>query len=84
MALDFLKVLFTYGIAILVILGGGVILWQTRDVPSADNLQLVISGFMGIAINWVFGEYTGSRTARQTTRALLQTAPSAPNNGGTK
>ena len=76
MAVDFVKLLFTYIIAIVVVMGGGYMLYATRSEPSADNLQLVISGFIGVALTWVFGETTRSSTARQTTRALMTTAPS--------
>jgi hypothetical protein len=79
MALDFLKLLFSYGTALLVVAGGMYILYITRSEPTADNLQLVISGFIGAALTWLFGETTRSSTARQTSRALAITAnPTLP------
>lgn len=76
MALDFIKVLFTYGTALVVIIGGGAVI---LSVPGLDDLTKgAIIGFIGVALNWVFGESTRGSTARQTTRALMQTVPAAP------
>jgi len=71
------KLLFTYLIAFTVVLGGGYILYVTRSEPTADNLQLVISGFIGAALAFVFGGEIQTRTARQQERALL----TSPTNG---
>ncbi len=58
---DTVKLLFTYLIAVLVIAGGGAMLYFTDD----QQLQLVLSGFIGSAITFVFSQ----ETAKQATRA---------------
>ncbi len=69
---DLVKAYFTYGIAILVVAGGGLLIAIYGNVM--DKLVVgAIIGFIGMALNWVFGETTRSSTAR----ALLQT-PNAP------
>ena len=71
MGLDFIKVLFTYGTALVVLVGGGLIL-VTGSIAADDQITKgAIIGFIGIAINWVFSESTRTSTARQTTRALM-------------
>jgi len=77
---EWIKLFFTYAIALVVVLGGGYMLYATRGEPGSDNLQLVISGFIGAALAFVFGGEIQTRTARQQERALL-TAP--PTNGVT-
>jgi len=72
-----IKVLFTYLVALVVVLGGGYMLYATRGEAGADNLQLVISGFIGAALAFVFGGEIQTRTARQQERALLTN----PSNG---
>jgi len=73
---ELVKMTFTYLVALVVVLGGGYILYVTRTEPSADNLQLVISGFIGAALAFVFGGEIQTRTARQQERALL-TSPNS-------
>jgi len=71
MALDFLKVLFTYGTALVIIIGGGFLLISGAIPPDDQITKGAIIAMIGVATNWVFGETTRSSTARQTTRALL-------------
>jgi hypothetical protein len=52
--IDTLRALFTYLTALLVIVGGGAFLYYTRLDPDPSQLQLVVSGFMGAAVGWVF------------------------------
>jgi hypothetical protein len=68
-ALDFIKVILTYTVALTVIIGGGAIL--LADIQLDDLTKGALIGFMGMALNWVFGESTRGSTARQTTRALM-------------
>jgi len=69
MALDFIKVVLTYLVALTVIIGGGAIL--LANVALDDLTKGALIGFMGMALNWTFGESTRSSAARQTTKALL-------------
>lgn len=64
---DTIRAVFTYLIALVIVLGGGVFLFLTRAEPDAQGTALVISGFIGAAIAFVFGQETQTRTARQST-----------------
>ena len=68
---DNIKLWFTYGIALLVIVGGGIMLFIMRlDGPSSNDLQLAIVGFIGGALAFVFNR----ETATQATRAAESSA----------
>jgi hypothetical protein len=69
MALDYIKVILTYLVALTVIIGGGAIL--LADIKLDDLTKGALIGFMGMALNWTFGESTRSSAARQTTKALM-------------
>jgi hypothetical protein len=66
MQTDTIKLLFTYTIAAIVIIGGGLMLFLSRlDPPEQSaNLQLVIAGFMGAAITFVFNAESATRATR--------------------
>jgi membrane associated rhomboid family serine protease len=69
---DTIKAIFTYIIATIIIVGGGLMLFYTRlDPPESNsqNLSLVIAGFIGAAVQFVFNRETQTQTARQTERA---------------
>lgn len=75
MSTDSLKLWFTYGTVVIVVVGGGVmiVLYGT----TMDKLVVgAIIGFIGMALNFVFGAEVQTRTARQQERALL-TSPSS-------
>ncbi len=61
---DTIKLLFTYVIAMVIIVGGGVFLFLTRTEPEASSLQLVIAGFMGAAIAFVFNREAATQATR--------------------
>lgn len=63
MQADLAKLLFTYAIALIVVVGGGVMLFLVRDDPSSP-LALVIAGFIGSAITFVFGSEQSTRATR--------------------
>ena len=75
MQTDTIKLIFTYVIAFVIIVGGGAMLFLTRlDPPeSSANLQLVLAGFMGAAITFVFSAESSTRA----TRAAESTASAA-------
>ena len=60
MQADMVKLIATYGICLLVIVGGGLMLYFTAD----QNLQLVLSGFIGAAISWVFSSESATRATK--------------------
>ena len=66
MQADTIKLGFTYAIAFVVIVGGGLMLYVTRlDPPeSSANLQLVLAGFIGAAITFVFNAESATRATR--------------------
>lgn len=81
MQIDTIKVIYTYTIATIIVLGGGAILYfapLTQDAQSATNLSLVIAGFIGAALQFVFNRETQTSTARQVERATAAGAASAP------
>jgi hypothetical protein len=72
MQADTLKLLFTYFIALIVIVGGGAMLFVTRlDPTDSQSAQygLLIAGFIGFAIQFVFAR----ESATQATRAAEST-----------
>lgn len=82
MQADTIKLLFTYVIATIVITGGGLMLYATRLDPvdsNSSNLALLIAGFIGAAITFVFGQESATRASRaaqsqSTSTALATTA----------
>src|SRR5688572_7683964 len=66
---DTIRMVFTYLIALVMVVGGGAFLFVTRAEPDAQGTSLVIAGFIGAAITFVFGQETGTRAARQTITA---------------
>lgn len=66
MGTDTIQLIFTYILALIVVIGGGAMLWYTPD----DNLQLVVAGFIGVVIQWAFGK----EVAKQATRAAQSSA----------
>ena len=68
---DFWKMVFTYLIAILVIVGGGAML---MFAPTLDPLvQGAIIASIGSVIAFIFGGEVQTRTARQQERAFMTT-----------
>jgi len=66
--IDTIKAVFTYAIAAFIVVGGFLVLFTTRlDPPESNsqNVALVVSGFIGSAITFVFGSEVQTRTARQ-------------------
>jgi hypothetical protein len=66
MQADNMKLFFTYGIALIVVVGGGLMLYFSNDA----NLQLVIAGFIGAALSFVFNQ----ESAKAATRAAQASA----------
>lgn len=87
MQADTLKLLFSYIVALLVIGGGGLMLFLIRlDPPEqVGSLSLAIVGFIGAAITFVFSSESATRATRAarsvqedtvfaTTQAMTQAA----------
>jgi len=67
MQVDTIRALFTYVSAIVVLIGGGIIIATTQD----PDTKVVVGGFMGATIQFLFGQEIATRTARQSTAATL-------------
>ncbi len=65
---DNIKLLFTYVTALLIIVGGGLMLYAIRlDDPAntnSANLSLLLAGFIGAAITFTFGRETATQATR--------------------
>lgn len=76
MQADAIKLIFTYAIVAITVLGGLGFLFATRlDPPgTSQDLQLVIAGYIGSALTFVFTRETQTQTARSTASAIAQGA----------
>ena len=68
---DTIRMIFTYGIATVVVVGGGAMLLFTYSDAAAADIRVIIAGFMGAALTFVFQQETQTRTARQTNTAQM-------------
>lgn len=77
---DTIKLIYTYTIATILIIGGLFILYQARlDPPDqVSDLKLIVSGFVGAAITFVFTKDTQTATARQVERNYASSAANQP------
>lgn len=85
MQADTIKLVFTYTIAFVVIVGGGLMLYLTRLDPSdsgSANLQLLLSGFIGAAITFVFNAEAGTRATRAANASVAAGAAASGTNTG--
>ena len=85
MGIDTIKIIYTYTIATLLVVGGLAFLFFTRnDPPTGQSATMVplVAGFIGAAVQFVFNRETQTSTARQVERATAAgTAASSGNNG---
>jgi hypothetical protein len=82
MSADTVKLLFTYIIALVLIVGGMIILYLTRlDPPESNsaNISLMLAGFIGAAITFVFNRESATQATRaaQSSAAIASSQPSA-------
>lgn len=79
---DNIKLIFTYTIATILIIGGGLMLYLTRlDPPeTSSGLNLIVAGFVGSAVTFVFGDQANTRGQRSFQAGLNTPTPPAPNN----
>ena len=77
---DSIKLLFTYVIAVLTIIGGGLMLYAIRLDPAdsgATTLSLAIVGFIGAAVQFVFSAESATRATRAAQSSSTQGAEQA-------
>ena len=72
MQTDQIKLWFTYVLATVVIVGGGVMLFVSRNESNSD-FQLLVAGFIGGAIGFVFNAESSTRAVRSYERGLNTT-----------
>lgn len=75
MGIDTIKVIYTYSIATMVIAGGLLFLYFSRNDPPASNTDALIplvSGFIGAGIQFVFNRETQATTAAQVAKATKE------------
>jgi hypothetical protein len=85
--IDTIRAIFTYSIAAVVVIGGGIMLFVSRTDSGIDDLRVVMAGFIGSALTFVFGQEVQTRTARQAAASTAastaaQTATIAAANSG--
>lgn len=78
---DTIKALATYLIALVIVVGGFLVLYLTRSDIAASDTRVIIAGFMGSAITFVFTRETQTQTGRQTAAATV--AANNHNDGAT-
>lgn len=78
MQIDTLRALFTYTAALIVLIGGGILLYATPD----PDLRVMVGGFMGASIQFLFAQEVATRTARQSATATLAANTASSNGNG--
>jgi hypothetical protein len=66
---DTIRALFTYATSLVIVVGGGAIIYAARSDPASADVVAIVAGFMGAALTFLFSSETQTRTARQTTTA---------------
>lgn len=69
MKVDTVRAVFTYLIALVVVVGGGAMIFLSRNDTSATDTVAIVAGFVGSALTFAFGAEVQSRTARQAASA---------------
>ena len=77
MKADDIKLWFSYGLAAVIIIGGGAMLYASRLEANSD-FSLLIAGFIGAAVSFVFNR----ESATQATRAAQASAAQATTAAG--
>ena len=72
MQTDSVKLLFTYSLAAIIIVGGMAMLFVSRNEANSD-FQLLVAGFIGGAIGFVFNAESSTRAVRSYERGLDKT-----------
>ncbi len=81
---DTIKLVFTYVLALVIIVGGGLMLYGIRLDPSdsgSATLSLAIVGFIGAAVQFIFSSESATRATRaaqQSTAAGVEAGLATP------
>ena len=78
MTTDTIKAGFTYLTALVIIVGGFALIYLTRSDVAANEIRLLIAGFIGSALTFLFSD----RVASQATNAAVASQPTVTTNAG--
>jgi uncharacterized membrane protein len=78
---DTIKAAFTYATAMLLVLGGLLAIYMSRLDATASDSRVVIAGFVGSAITFLFSSEVQTRTARQAASQTLAAGVASTTNG---
>jgi hypothetical protein len=67
MEADTIKLWFSYSLAAVIIIGGGIMLFVSRNEANSD-FSLLIAGFIGGAISFVFNRESATQATRAAER----------------
>lgn len=84
MTADAVKLWFTYIIALVTIVGGGIMLFLIRlDPPDSGSatLSLAIVGFVGLALGFVFNRESATQATRAANSSVAQGAAASQPGG---
>ena len=70
---DTIKLIVTYSMASVIIVGGGIMLYVSR-LEQASDFALVLAGFIGAAVNFLFGQESALRATRAAQHAAAAAA----------
>ena len=84
MKTDTLRLIFTYIIALAVVVGGGLTIWLTANDPSATDLRILIGGFIGATLQFVYGGEVQTRTGKQAEASTASAVAAVQTNGHTR
>lgn len=73
MSLDTARAFFTYLTALIVVVGGFLFLYSTRAEVDAEGLRTIVAGFIGAALQFLFG----AQVAQQTKTQVQETSAAA-------
>ena len=71
MRVDTVRAVFTYLIALVTVLGGGAVIFVSRNDAGATDTVAIIAGFVGSALTFAFSAEVQSRTAKQAAASTL-------------
>jgi hypothetical protein len=74
---DTIKAAFTYLIAFTVVVGGFAVIYFTKSESSAAEIRLLIGGFIGSALTFVFVQENSTRASRSAERQFAQGSASS-------
>lgn len=80
MVSDNLKLVFTYILTLVVVIGGGLMLYSIRlDPPETGSatLSLAVVGFIGLALGWAFNREAATQATRAAQSSSSQGADQA-------